>query len=79
MQLVLCKWILCKPKLLFLFISSAFLKDEPDIIMNRIIVELSKYGIPVLIISEHDRFESEIIESVYIINKGMLINADEDK
>ena len=42
MRLVLCKWILCKPKILILFISSAFAKDEPDIFMGRMIIELSK-------------------------------------
>lgn len=73
MRLVLCKWILCKPKILILFISSAFAKDEPDIFMGKMIIELSKYGIPVLIISERYRFESEIIEKEYIVNNGTVV------
>ena len=77
MRLMLCKWVLCKPEMLLLFISSAFMKSEPDLILNRMIVELGKYGIPVLIVSEHDRFESEIIQSSYIINRGSLIKVND--
>lgn len=73
MRLVLCKWILCKPRILMLFISSALAKDEPDLFMGRMIVELSKYGIPVLIISERYKFESEIIETEYIVNNGTVV------
>lgn len=76
MRLVLCKWILCKPKVLLLFISSAFAKDEPDIFMGRMIVELSKYGIPVLIISERYKFEMEIVESEYIVNCGNIVKKE---
>lgn len=72
-RLVFCKWILCKPRVLFLFISSAFAKDEPDLFMGRMIVELSKYGIPVLIISERYKFESEIVEAEYVVNNGTVV------
>lgn len=76
MRLVLCKWILCKPKMLLLFVSSAFAKDEPDLFMERILVELNKYGIPVLIISERYKFESEIIDEEYIVNNGIIVKKE---
>lgn len=72
MQLAFCKWILCKPKLLLLFISSPFLKDEPDYVMDRLIVELSRYGIPVLILSERYKFESKVIEKEYVVHEGII-------
>ncbi len=75
-RLAFCKWILCKPKILFVFISSAFAKDEPDLLISRMIVELNKYGIPVLIISERYKFESEIIEEEYIVNNGIVIKKE---
>lgn len=75
-RLVFCKWILCKPKILFVFISSAFAKDEPDLLISRMIVELNKYGIPVLILSERYKFESEIIEEEYIVNNGIVIKKE---
>ncbi len=79
MRLVLCKWILCKPGLLLLFISSAFAKDEPDLFMVRMIVELSRCGIPVLVISERYKFESEIIEAEYIVNNGTVVKKEQDR
>lgn len=76
MRLVLCKWILCKPGLLFLFFSSAFLKDEPDIVMDRILIELGKYGIPVLIITERYRLATEITGAEYTVNRGDIFKLD---
>ncbi|MCU6736626.1 hypothetical protein [Diplocloster agilis] len=72
MQLAFCKWILCKPKLLILFISSPFLKDEPDHVADRLIIELSRYGVPVLILSERYKFESKIIETEYVVHDGVI-------
>ncbi|MBU9727548.1 sugar ABC transporter ATP-binding protein [Diplocloster modestus] len=72
MQLAFCKWILCKPKLLLLFIPSPFLKDEPDHVIDRLMIELSRYGVPVLILSERYKFESKIIETEYVIHKGVI-------
>ena len=62
-----------------LFISSAFAKDEPDLFMVRMIVELSRCGIPVLVISERYKFESEIIEAEYIVNNGTVVKKEQDR
>ena len=72
MQRAFCKWILCKPKLLIIFISSPFLKDEPDHVADRLIIELSRYGVPVLILSERYKFESKIIETEYVVHDGVI-------
>ena len=46
------------------------------LLISRMIVELNKYGIPVLIISERYKFESEIIEEEYIVNNGIVIKKE---
>ncbi|MDD3337574.1 MAG: hypothetical protein PHS82_01815 [Lachnospiraceae bacterium] len=72
MRLVLCKWVLCKPKLLLIFIPSVLTKDGPDFIMDRIILELNKYGIPIIIVSEHSDYKTEVTEKSYVLKEGIL-------
>lgn len=78
LRLNLCKWILCKPELLVMFVPSIMVKEEADIILDRIIVEFSKYGIPVVIISEKYHFQTEIIEKRYIKCERDTVSIDDE-
>lgn len=66
-QIVLSRWLFVRPQLLVLVIPAAFVKYEHDLGINRVLIELTKFGIAVLIISERYRF----------LHHGMLCISDE--
>ena len=69
MYLAACRWMICKPQVLIIFIPVFLIKPQTDYIMERILTELKKYGIPVLIISEQYKYESRLIDNQILIRK----------
>ena len=69
MYLAACRWMICKPQVLIIFIPVFLIKPQTDYIMERILTELKKYGIPVLIISEQYKYESRLIDHQILIRK----------
>ena len=69
MYLAACRWMICKPQVLIVFIPVFLIKPQTDYIMERILTELKKYGIPVLIISEQYKYESRFIDHQILIRK----------
>lgn len=47
MYLAVCRWMICKPQVLIIFIPVFLIKPQTDYVMERILIELKKYGIPV--------------------------------
>ena len=72
-RVVLSKWLVCKPKLLFLFVPASFERVELDPALKKILLELGMYGIPVLIISERYKLEADIIETEYVLSDGRIV------
>ena len=78
MYLAVCRWMICKPQVLIIFIPVFLIKPQTDYVMERILIELKKYGIPVLIVSEQYRYESRLIDNQILIKKkGMWKNSIE--
>lgn len=72
-RVVLCKWLLCKPKLLILFVPASFVRIELDLPLQKILLELCMYGIPVMIVSERYKAEADIIETEYVVSEGRIV------
>lgn len=58
----ICKWILCKPRLLLIFVPAATRKDNLDIVTEKLLVELGIHGVAILIVTEEQEIASEIID-----------------
>ena len=44
MYLAVCRWMICKPQVLIIFIPVFLIKPQTDYVMERILIELKKYG-----------------------------------
>lgn len=67
MYLAASRWMICKPQVLIIFIPVFLIKPKTDYVMEQILTELKKYGIPVLIISEQYKYESRFIDNQILI------------
>ena len=72
-RVALCRWLLCKPKLLILFVPASFVRVEFDLSLQKILLEMCMYGIPVMIVSERYKLDADIIETEYVLNEGTIV------
>ena len=63
----ICKWVLCKPQILLLFVPAGVRMDNLDMVTEKLLIELGMYGVSVLIVTEQHEIMSEVIDNELIL------------
>ena len=69
-RVAICKWMICRPDILFIFIPSTFIKAEADLLFDHLLLQLSLRGVSVFLIAEKYKVESEVIDEQAVFYKG---------
>lgn len=69
-KLAFCKWVLCKPEILVVFVPSTYIEEQMDGSIKKIVNEICNKGTSILFVTEHYAFESNLINSYNILKHG---------
>lgn len=67
MWISICKWVLCKPQILLLFVPAGARMDNLDMVTEKLLIELGMYGVSVLLVTEQHEIMSEVIDNELIV------------